>query len=212
MKSYVSEFIGTFAIVFFGTGAIIVNQQTQGMISHAGIALAFGFTVMVMIYALGQVSGAHFNPAVTVAFAFAGTFSYRQVIPYLLSQVAGALSASALLKLLFPDNHLLGTTLPSGTAMQSFILEAIMTFFLMLVILQVAHGSKEIGLFAGLAIGSVVLIEALFAGPVSGASMNPARSLAPALWSGHLEYLWIYITAPFIGAIAAVGIWKYLKS
>lgn len=212
MKKYISEALGTFAIVFCGTGAIVINQQSNGAITHVGIAITFGFIVMSMIYALGNISGAHFNPAVTIAFAIAKKFEIKQVAPYIISQVIGAITASLILKLLFPDNQLLGTTLPAGSEMQSFVLEFILTFFLMLVILNVAHGSKEQGMFAGLAIGGVVLLEAMFAGPICGASMNPARSIAPAIVSTHIEHLWLYLVAPVIGATTSVFIWNYIRT
>ena len=210
MKKLTAEFIGTFALVFCGTGAIIINEQSNGAVTHVGIAITFGFIVMSMIYALGNISGAHLNPAVSIAFTVARRFPLKSLLPYIVSQCAGAIAASATLKFLFPANELLGTTLPAGSAMQSFILEFILTFFLMLVIVNVATGSKEQGMFAGLAIGSVVLLEAMFAGPICGASMNPARSLAPAVISGHTENLWIYLTATTLGAIAAIPVWKYL--
>jgi len=210
MKKYVAEAIGTFAIVFCGTGAIIINQEYNGMVTHAGIAITFGFIVMTMIYALGNISGAHFNPAVTLAFAIAMRFPSKKILPYIIAQLIGSLLASLILKFLFPANLSLGTTLPSGSVMQSFIVEIILTFFLMLVILNVSQGSKERGMFAGFAIGSVVLLEAMFAGPVSGASMNPARSIAPAIISMHLEHLWVYIAAPVIGAMLSVVACKYL--
>ena len=212
MKKCVAEFIGTFALVFCGTGAIVIDQETHGAVSHAGIAITFGLIVMCMIYALGNISGAHLNPAVSLAFTVAGKFPLQQLLPYIISQLAGAVVASLVLKLLFPENVLLGATLPSGSAMQSFILEFLLTFFLMLVIINVATGSKEQGMFAGLAIGSVVLLEAMFAGPICGASMNPARSFAPAVVSGHFENLWVYMTATPIGAIAAIPVWKYLRN
>jgi aquaporin NIP len=212
MKKYYAESIGTFALVFCGSGAIIINQETSGMISHVGIAFTFGLIVMVMIYALGPISGAHLNPAVTIAFAVAKRFPIQQIFPYILSQTIGALSASLLLRILFTTNEFLGTTLPRGSELQSFILEIILTFFLMLVIIHVATGSKEQGMFAGLAIGSTVLLEAMFAGPICGASMNPIRSLSPALVSGHLEHLWIYLVAPVIGAVLAIVVWNVLKA
>lgn len=212
MKKYVAEILGTFALVFCGTGAIIINQESAGAITHPGIAFTFGLIVMVMIYALGPVSGAHLNPAVTIAFAVAKRFEVKQIIPYIISQAAGAFLASFTLHFLFPGNETLGATIPSGSDSQSFILEAILTFFLMLVIIQVATGSKEQGMFAGLAIGSTVLLEAMFAGPICGASMNPIRSLAPALISGHKEHLWIYLTAPILGAILAVVVWRFIKN
>ncbi|MBN8700340.1 MAG: MIP family channel protein [Chitinophagales bacterium] len=211
MRKYLAELIGTFALVFCGTGAIITNQQT-GAVTHVGIAITFGLIVMAMIYALGDISGAHLNPAVSIAFTLAGRFKIKELLPYIVSQVIGALLASLLLKFMFPQNELLGTTLPSGTTMQSFVMEFFLTFFLMLVIINVATGSKEQGMFAGLAIGSTVLLEAMFAGPVSGASMNPARSLAPAVISGHTEHLWIYLSATILGAIVAIPLWKYLST
>lgn len=212
MKKYIAEALGAFAIVFCGTGAIIINQQANNAITHVGIAITFGFIVMSMIYALGNISGAHFNPAVSIAFAIAKKFPAKQLLPYITSQLIGAIAASTILKILFPSNQLLGSTLPAGSELQSFVLEFILTFFLMLVILNVAHGSKEQGMFAGLAIGSVVLLEAMFAGPICGASMNPARSIAPAIISTHIEHLWLYIIAPIAGAATSVFIWNYIKS
>lgn len=211
MKKYLAEFIGTFALVFCGTGAIVINQQSGGMVTHPGVAVTFGLIVAAMIYALGDISGAHLNPAVTIAFSAAGVFGRREILPYIVSQCGGAFAASGILSVLFPSNAALGTTLPAGSAMQSFILEILLAFFLMLVIIHLAEGSKEKGMFAGLAIGSVVLLEAMFAGPVSGASMNPARSLAPALVSGQTQHLWVYLSAPVIGAILAVFIWRILR-
>lgn len=210
MKNYVAELIGTFALVFCGTGAIVINQQSGGAITHVGIAITFGLVVMSMIYSLGSISGAHLNPAVSIAFTLAKRFPVSQLFPYIASQLIGALLASATLKYLFPGSELLGATLPAGLPMQSFILEFILTFFLMLVIINVATGSKEQGMFAGVAIGSVVALEAMFAGPICGASMNPARSLAPAIVSGHLEHIWVYIVAPIGGAALAIPTWKYL--
>ena len=211
MNKYVAELLGTFALVFCGTGSIIINQQSNGTVTHVGIAVTFGLIVMAMIYALGDISGAHLNPAVTIAFALAGRFQLKQVLPYLTAQLTGGLLASIVLKYLFPTNETLGSTLPSGTELQSFILEFILTFFLMLVIINVATGSEERGMFAGLAIGSTVLLEAMFAGPVCGASMNPARSISPAIISGHLEHLWIYIAATIPGAALAIPVWKFLN-
>ena len=208
---YLAEILGTFAIVFCGTGAIIIKQETAGAITHVGVAITFGLIVMCMIYALGNISGAHFNPAVTLAFALFNKFKWKQVLPYVMSQTLGAFAASTLLRLLFPANKLLGATLPSGVWSQTFILEFILTFLLMLVILHVANGSKEQGMFAGLAIGATVLLEAMFAGPICGASMNPVRSLAPAVVSGHTQYLWVYLTATVFGALSAVPVWKLLN-
>ena len=211
VKKYVAELIGTFALVFCGTGAIIIDQQSGGLVSHVGVAITFGLIIMCMIYSLGNISGAHLNPAVSIAFTLAGRFPINHLPGYIASQLAGALMASFTLKFLFESNQLLGATIPSGTEMQSFIMELILTFFLMLVIINVANGSKEQGLFAGLAIGAVVGLEAMFAGPVCGASMNPARSIAPAIVSGHLEHLWVYIVAPIAGAALAIPVCKYLN-
>ena len=211
MKKYLAEFTGTFILVFCGTGAIIIDEITHGAVSHVGVAITFGLVVMVMIYSLGEISGSHLNPAVTLSFAVSGLFKWREVLPYIAAQVAGALLASLLLQFLFPTSIFLGSTLPANDALQSFILEIILTFILMFVILQVATGSKEQGLFAGSAIGAVVLLEAMFAGPISGASMNPVRSLAPAIISGHTDYLWIYVTAPVSGALLAVVIHQIIK-
>lgn len=211
MRKCVAELIGTFALVFCGTGAIIIDQETNGGVTHVGIAITFGLVVMAMIYALGNISGAHLNPAVTVAFAMAKRFPAKELSPYIVAQIAGAFMASAILRLLFSENELLGTTLPSGNVMQSFVLELLLTFFLMLVVLNVAHGSKEQGMFAGIAIGSVVLLEAMFAGPICGASMNPARSIAPAIVSGNLQHLWIYILGPLAGASLSILVWNYMN-
>jgi aquaporin NIP len=210
MKKYISEIIGTFAMLFCGTGAIIINQETNGSITHLGVAITFGLVVMVMIHSLGSISGAHFNPAVTIAFAVAKKFEVKEVLPYIISQLIGALFASATLRLLFPKNIFLGATIPLNNDFQAFILEFIITFILMFVIVSVAHGSKEQGLFAGISIGSTVLLLALFAGPICGASMNPVRSLAPALISNHLEHLWLYLIAPILGASSSVLVWNYL--
>jgi len=212
MRSYIAELIGTFALVFCGTGAIIINQQSGGAITHMGVAITFGLIVMSMIYSLGNISGAHLNPAVSIAFTIAKSFPVKQLPGYIISQLTGALLASFTLKFLFPSNQFLGITTPAGLEMQSCILELILTFFLMLVILNVAIGSKEQGMFAGLAIGAVIALEAMFAGPVSGASMNPARSIAPAIASGHFKHLWIYIIAPITGSVIAIPVWKYLTS
>ena len=212
MNKWLAELIGTFALVFCGTGAIVIDQQSGGAVTHVGVAITFGLIVMAMIYSLGDISGAHMNPAVTIAFTIAKRFPLKQVLPYIISQLAGAFLASAVIGFLFPSNDLLGATLPAGTEMQSFILEFILTFFLMLVIINVATGSKEQGMFAGLAIGSTVLLEAMFAGPVCGASMNPARSITPAIVSGHIEHLWIYVVAPIAGAAFAIPVFKILHN
>ncbi len=208
MKKYYAEMIGTFALVFCGTGAIIINNESHGAITNLGIAISFGLIVMVMIYAFGSVSGAHLNPAVTLAFASAGLSSKKEILPYIAAQLIGALIASSTLHFLFPHDLTLGTTQPSGAAWQSFVLEFALTFILMLVILLTSQGIKEVRKFVGLIVGAVVLLEALFAGPICGASMNPARSIAPAVVSMNLEHLWIYILAPIAGAFAAALLWN----
>ena len=200
MKKYAAEFIGTFALVFAGTGAIVINEVSHGAITHVGIALTFGLIVLVMIYTLGDISGAHINPAVTIGFWLSRQLAGREVLPYIVSQSAGALAASGIVRLLFPDNRLLGATQPAGAALQSFVLEFLLTALLMFVILAVSTGAREKGITAGIVVGSVIALEAMFAGPISGASMNPARSLGPALVSGQIANLWIYLTAPVIGA------------
>ena len=204
MKKYASEAIGTFALVFVGTGAIVVNDTTGGAITHVGIALTFGLVVLAMIYTLGDISGAHLNPAVTLGFFLARRLPAREVGPYIASQLAGALVASALLRLLFPRHTTLGATTPIGAAMQSFVLELVLTAILMFAILGVSAGAKEKGITAGIVVGSVIALGALFAGPICGASMNPARSLAPAVISGQVRNLWIYLAAPMTGALIGV--------
>ena len=209
-KSF-AEFLGTFALVFCGTGAIIINQEFPGSVSNLGIAVTFGAIVLAMIYSFGDKSGAHINPAVTLAFWLSGRFSKKQVLPYIASQLLGAIVASLILLLFFPNNEMLGGTQPQLSPISTALFEGILTFFLMLVIIQVSTGSKEVGTMAGIAISSVVMLEAAFAGPITGASMNPARSIAPALASGHLENLWIYIIGPIGGALLAVIAWKILN-
>ena len=204
MKKLTSEFIGTFCLIFAGTGAIVINDASGGAVSHVGIALTFGLVVLAMIYTLGDISGAHFNPAVTVGFWAARRLDKRHVLPYIAAQCAGALLASVTLRFLFPRDIGLGRTLPAGVAAQSWVLELILTAMLMFVILGVSTGAKEKGITAGLVIGAVIGLEALFAGPICGASMNPARSLAPALVSLYLSSLWIYLTAPVVGALLGV--------
>lgn len=210
MRKYIAEFIGTFCLVFCGTGAIIINQEIPNSVTNVGIAAVFGLVVAAMIYALGPISGAHLNPVVSIAFWLAKNFPLREILPYSISQFTGALSASLILNVLFPHNATLGNTIPAGTAMQSFILELILTMILVMVILFVAIGNKEQGMFAGIAIGSVVLLEAMFAGPVCGASMNPFRSLAPALVSTNLKFIWIYLIAPLLGSLFGVLFWRVL--
>ncbi|MCK8520611.1 MIP family channel protein [Aquimarina sp. D1M17] len=212
MRTYISESIGTFSLIFCGTGAMTINEVTGGDVTHVGIAITWGLIVMAMIYAFGEISGAHFNPAVTIAFAYAKKFEWKEVPKYILAQCFGAILASSLLLYLFPESEFLGGTIPSTDSIRAFILETLLTYFLMLVIINVSTGSKEIGTMAGIAIGGVVLLEAMFAGPITKASMNPARSLGPALVSGHWEHQWLYFVAPILGALLAVLTCKIVKS
>src|SRR5436190_8148614 len=203
-KKLAGECFGTFALVFAGTGAIVINEVTGGGVSHVGIALTFGLIVLAMVYTLGDISGAHINPAVTIGFWMSRRLPGRDVLPYLASQCAGALVASGIMRLLFPMNRLLGATQPSGPVLQSFVLEVLLTALLMFVILGVSTGAREKGITAGIVVGSVIALEAMFAGPICGASMNPARSLGPAIVSGQLGSLWIYLAAPVLGAALGV--------
>ncbi|HET6424684.1 MAG TPA: aquaporin [Planctomycetaceae bacterium] len=212
MRRLAAEFFGTFALVFAGTGAIVINDVSGGAITHVGIALTFGLIVLAMIYAIGDVSGCHLNPAVTLGFFTARRLEGRWVLPYLSSQCCGALLASMTLRILFSSHPTLGATVPAGSPWQSFLLEFILTLMLMFVILSVSAGAKEKGLMAGVAVGAVIALEALFAGPISGASMNPARSLAPALVSLRMESVWIYLLAPVLGAVASIGVFRSIHA
>ena len=207
-----AEFLGTFFLVLAGTGAIAVDSVSGGVIGHVGIALTFGLVVFAMIQMFGDISGAHFNPAVTIGFAASGRFAWKSVPIYIIAQFSGAIAASGLLKLMLPSATTLGQTVPKGGIGLAFVFEFLMTAFLMATILRVSHGAREKGITAGLSIGAVVAFEALFGGPISGASMNPARSLAPALISMHFEHCWVYLSAPFLGSIAAVWIFSILKN
>jgi MIP family channel proteins len=207
----VAEAIGTFALVFSGTGAVIIDAETGGGVTHIGVALTFGLIIMVMIYAVGHISGAHFNPAVTLAFAISRHFPQGMVVRYWLAQLSGAILASLLLRELFGNTANLGATLPDGTARQSFVLEIVLTAFLMFVITSVATDTRAVGQAAAIAIGGTIGLEALFAGPISGASMNPARSLAPALVSSTWTDQWLYIAGPMIGAAIGVLLYQYVR-
>ena len=212
MHKLAAEFVGTFSLVFAGTGAIIIDAITNGGVSHVGIGLTFGLIIMVMIYAFGHVSGAHFNPAVTLAFAAGRHFPWRIVPLYWAAQLAGGVTASLVHRALFGDVAHLGTTLPRGTASQSFMLEIVLTLMLMVVITSVATDTRAVGQAAAIAIGGTIGLEALFAGPISGASMNPARSLAPAIVSGTWQDQWLYVAGPAIGAVAGVLIYNWIRT
>jgi MIP family channel proteins len=207
MKKYLAEFIGTFALVFFGTGAIIVNQQTEGSLGLFGISASFGIIIMAMIYVFGDTSGTHINPAVTLSLALGKLMPKKDVLGYVFAQIVGAILASGVLYILFPRNQSLGGTTPSGGVLQSFSLEFILTFFLMLTILGITS-KKEFSHLSGLVIGLMVTGMILISGPISGGSFNPARSLGPAIFSGNFTTLWIYLIAPTLGAILAMLAWK----
>lgn len=206
-----AEAFGTFFLVFAGTGSLVVNEVTDGCVTHVGIALTFGLVVLSLVYAIGDISGCHLNPAVTIGFVLAGRFPASNILRYFLSQFGGGLCASLLVRTLFPTHGELGGTHPSGSYLQSFVLESVLTLLLMFVILNVSHGVNKSQLATGVAVGAVIALEALFAGPISGASMNPARSIAPALVSWRWDGLWIYCTAPFVGAFLAVVMYRGLR-
>lgn len=210
---YIAEVLGTFGLVFAGCGAIVINTVSGGQITHVGVGLVFGLVITVMIYAFGHLSGAHLNPAVTLAFVLVRHFPLRQLVGYWVAQLVGAVLAALCLRLLFGNVAALGTTLPAGSggAWQSFGLEVLLTYFLMLVIMAMATDTRAVGQAAALAIGATVGLEALFAGPISGASMNPARSLGPALVSFTWTDQWVYLLAPFLGAVAAAYTYRWLR-
>src|SRR5579864_3929295 len=206
MRALVAELIGTFALVFAGAGAIMVDEKTHAL-GHVGVAIAFGLVIMVMIYAVGHVSGAHFNPAVSLAFALTRHFSWARLVGYWAAQVSGALIAAAILRGSLGNRAHVGATLPAGSQGQAFLWEVVLTFFLMFVIMSVATDTRAVGEAAAIAIGGTVGLDAMFGGPITGASMNPARSLGPALVSGDLHALWVYLLAPLVGA--AIGGFAY---
>jgi aquaporin NIP len=211
MRKYIAEFIGTFILIFVGIGSIVVDQHSNGTIGLIGIAICWGVAVTALIYTFGSISGAHFNPAVTITFFMLKMIKAKEILPYLLCQAAGAFIAVFALKYLFPAQEFLGETKPDGHPMRSFLLEIIISFILMTVILFTSQGSKETGVLAGLAIGGTVLLLVVFAGPISGTSLNPTRSLAPAVITGHAENLWIYLTAPFAGMMIAGISWRLMQ-
>jgi MIP family channel proteins len=211
--AYVAEGLGTFGLVFAGCGAIMIDTLSGGQITHVGVGLVFGLIITVMIYAFGHISGAHFNPAVTLAFVLVRHFPVRRLIGYWIAQLLGATLAAGCLRLLFGNVAHLGATLPTGSggAWQSFGLEALLTFFLMIVIMAMATDTRAVGQAAALAIGATVALEALFAGPICGASMNPVRSLGPALLSGTWTAQWVYLIAPPLGAVAGALLYRWMR-
>lgn len=210
-KRVVAEFVGTFALVLAGCGAVVVNSQT-GALGHGGVAATFGLIIGVMIAATGHISGAHFNPAVTIAFASARHFAWRDVPAYLAGQFGAAVSAAMVLRVMFGNVASLGATVPAGTVGQSLVLEALLTFFLMFVIIAVATDSKAAGQLAAIAIGGTVALSALWGGPISGASMNPARSFGPALIAGVWDAHWLYWLGPIVGAVVAALVYTAIRS
>jgi MIP family channel proteins len=211
LRALTAEAIGTFTLVFAGCGAIMVNAKT-GQLGHVGIAISFGLVIMAMIYAVGHVSGAHFNGAVTFAFALTRHFSWRKAVGYWTAQLAGALAAAALLRASLGNIAHVGATFPSGSNAQSFLWEFLMTAFLMFVILAVATDTRAVGEAAAIAIGGTILLDAMFGGPISGASMNPMRSAGPAIVSGDLHALWIYILAPLLGASVGGLAYQFVRA
>lgn len=208
LQKIIAEILGTYFLIFAGCGAVAVYLDRDKIVTFPGIAIVWGLVVMVMVYSVGHISGAHFNPAVTLAFATCRRFPWKQVPAYLICQVIGSTLASGTLRLLFngKESHFLGTA-PSGTEVQSLVIEFIITFYLMFVISGVATDNRAIGELAGLAVGATVLLNVMFAGPISGASMNPARSIGPAIIWRHYKGLWIYIVGPIVGAVS--GAWVY---
>jgi aquaporin NIP len=209
-RPLVAEAVGTFALVFAGAGAIVVDARTHAL-GHVGIAITFGLVIMVMIYAVGHVSGAHFNPGVTFAFALTRHFPWRTAAVYWCAQVAGALLAAALIRASLGTDAHLGATLPSDSQGQSFVWELVLTFFLMFVIMAVATDTRAVGEAAAIAIGGTVGLDAMFGGPISGASMNPARSIGPAVVGGDLHALWLYIVAPLIGSALGALTYQFVR-
>ena len=206
-----AEFIGTFALVFAGAGAIVVDIAYGGVLGHVGICMVFGLIVMAMVYALGNVSGAHINPAVTLAFTVAGRFELNMVLPYVFSQLAGAAMAAAVLRFLFPGQESLGGTYLAVPLSQAIVWELAISFLLMFVIFNVSTGHMEKGIMAGVAVGGTVALLALLAGPATGASMNPARSFGPAVVSGQVKDLWLFFVVPIVGMALACPVCRLLQ-
>ncbi|HEY7399204.1 MAG TPA: MIP family channel protein [Gaiellaceae bacterium] len=210
-RSAVAEAIGTFALVFAGCGAIVVDAKTHEL-GHVGVAISFGLVIMFGIYAVGHISGAHFNPAVTFGFALSRHFPWRRAGVYWVAQVAGAVAAAAILRGSLGNHADLGATLPTGSQGQAFLWEVILTFFLMFVIMSVATDTRAVGEAAAIAIGGTVGLDAMFGGPITGASMNPARSIGPALISGNLHALWLYVVAPAVGAAIGALAYQFVRT
>jgi MIP family channel proteins len=208
---YIAEFVAAFCLVFAGCGAIVIDTVSHGQITHVGVAMVFGLTITVMIYATGHISGAHINPAVTLAFALTRHFPLARVPLYWLAQIVGGIGAALVLRGMFGNVSHLGTTLPAGSDGQSFLMELVLTFILMFVIMAVATDDRAVGQAAAIAIGGTVLLDAMFGGPISGASMNPARSLGPAISSGTFDHLWVYIVGPVVGALLGAFVYEAVR-
>ena len=211
LKACVAEFIGTFGLLFAGTGAIMVNDLSGGQVTHLGIGLTFGLIVAAMIFATGHISGAHINPAVTLAFALSRDFPWKHVPFYMSAQMAGAAAAGLTLLGLLGDVAHMGATLPTGSDAQALGLEVVLTFFLMFVIMAVATDARAVGGLAAIAIGATVALESTFAGPIAGASMNPARSIGPALVGWYWSSQWVYVVGPIVGAAVAALLYTWLR-
>jgi len=211
LRALAAEAIGTFALVFAGCGAVMVDAKTH-QLGHVGVAITFGLVIMVMIYAVGHVSGAHFNAAVTFAFALTRHFPWSRAAAYWGAQLLGALVAAALLRASLGSIAHVGATLPAGSQGQSFVWELVMTAFLMFVILAVATDTRAVGEAAAIAVGGTIALDAMFGGPISGASMNPVRSLAPALVSGDLHAVWVYILAPVAGSTVGGLAYQFIRA
>jgi aquaporin NIP len=211
VKRLVAEFVGTFLLVFAGPGAVVVNEVSGGGVGSLGIGLSFGLAVMATIYAVGHLSGAHINPAVTVAFALTRHFPWALVPAYVLAQLLGACAASATHLALFGDVADLGATVPSSSPLQAALLELVLTLFLMFVVSAVATDVRAVGQAAAIAIGGYVALAATFADPIAGASMNPARSFGPALLSGTWTGHWAYWVGPVAGAMLGALLYRYVR-
>ncbi len=210
LRSLAAEAIGAFALVFAGAGAVMVDAKTH-QLGHVGVAIAFGLVIMAMIYAVGHVSGAHFNGAVTFAFALTRHFPWSRAVAYWGAQLTGAVAAAALLRGSLGNIAHVGATLPSGSEGQSFLWEVVLSTILMFVIMAVATDTRAVGEAAAIAIGGTIALDAMFGGPISGASMNPMRSAGPALVSGNLHALWVYIVAPVIGTSVGALAYQFVR-
>ncbi len=207
LKCSIAEAVGTFILVFIGCGAILVNESSGGALGHAGIAMTFGLTVMTVIFAIGHVSGAHINPAVTIALVMIKRISLRKMVWYCMAQVAGAVLAAIALKYTVATGTSLGVTMPAGGLSQAFLMETLMTAFLVFMVVSLVTDPRASSSLAAIAIGGVVTVDAFVGGPITGASMNPARSFGPAIVSGQLDHLWLYIIAPIVGGMIGAGLY-----